>query len=146
MPETKTDRLSEALTTTLSSLKDFEIATRSADELSISATGISFYIMRLARAIIVRGDTEFFIGRIGQENSTELMVDLEDFGGFMMGVSRRHAVIRPAKDGYEITDLSSRNGTWLDGLRLFPNKAYPMVSGEKLRIGREQLLVRYRST
>jgi pSer/pThr/pTyr-binding forkhead associated (FHA) protein len=101
--------------------------------------------MRLARAIIVHGDKEFFIGRIGQESSTELMVDLESFGGFMMGVSRRHAVIRPANDGYEITDLSSRNGTWLDGQRLFPNRAYPMASGEKLRIGRERLLVRYRS-
>ena len=145
MPENKIDHLPEALTAKLSNWEDFEINTRSTDELSIPTNGISFYIMRIARAIIVHGDKEFFIGRTGQESSTELMVDFEGFGGFLMGVSRRHAMIRPVKDGYEITDLSSRNGTWLDGQRLFPNKAYPMASGEKLRIGRERLLVRYRS-
>lgn len=47
-------------------------------------------------------------------------------------VSRKHASVVPAAGGFEVTDLTSRNGTWLDGVRL--TRATVPV-GSTLRIG-----------
>jgi pSer/pThr/pTyr-binding forkhead associated (FHA) protein len=57
-------------------------------------------------------DEPIVIGRGGQAQ-----VSVED-----EGLSRRHFLIVPDGDGYIIKDLSSRNGTWLDGRRVFAEK------------------------
>ncbi len=54
-------------------------------------------------------------------------VTLED-----RSVSRRHVSIVPSEDGFEVNDLGSRNGTWLDGARI--TKATVPV-GSTLRLG-----------
>jgi len=60
-----------------------------------------------------------------------------------MGVSRRHAIIRRAEFGFEIIDLTSRNGTWLNEKQLVPNRPYPFASGAQVRLGRMRLLIVY---
>jgi pSer/pThr/pTyr-binding forkhead associated (FHA) protein len=40
------------------------------------------------------------------------------------GVSRRHFLILHEGDDYVIKDLNSRNGTWVDGRRVFSKKLY----------------------
>jgi DNA-binding NtrC family response regulator len=47
-------------------------------------------------------------------------------------VSRRHATIAPSEDGFEVVDLGSRNGTWLDGVALTRARV-PL--GTTLRLG-----------
>ena len=54
------------------------------------------------------------MGRSGQAK-----VSVED-----EGVSRRHFVILRDGEGYVIKDLSSRNGTWVDGRRVFTEKLH----------------------
>jgi hypothetical protein len=55
-------------------------------------------------------------------------------------VSRHHAVIEGAGGGrLVLRDLDSRNGTFVDGLRL--SGAYTLRGGERLRFGDQQLLV-----
>ncbi len=106
--------------------------------------GISFYVMRLSKVIVVHSKGDFFIGRSVDGDTWNPEVNLMELDGFASSVSRRHARISPMKHGYEITDLHSRNGTMLDDWRLLPNKSYPLASGAQLSIGREQLLVIYR--
>jgi hypothetical protein len=142
----KTENLSENSTINLPNQQNSETGFESIDETTIPVDGISFYILRLSKSLIMPGKVEsFFIGRNAQEDSTAPILDLEDLEGFAMGVSRRHALVRVNEQGYEVIDLSSRNGTWLDGQRLIPNKPYPLMSGTALRVGQERLLVRYRS-
>jgi pSer/pThr/pTyr-binding forkhead associated (FHA) protein len=114
------------------------------DESLIPSDGISFYIMRLSKVIVVHPKGDFFIGRSVDEESWTPEVNLAELDGFASSVSRRHAMITPLKHGYEITDLHSRNGTMLDDWRLLPNKPYPLASGVQLSVGREQLMVIYR--
>jgi pSer/pThr/pTyr-binding forkhead associated (FHA) protein len=54
-------------------------------------------------------------------------------------------IIRQARNGYEVLDLGSVNGTWLNDERLAPHRSYPLASGSHLRLGRMQLLVLYQS-
>jgi FHA domain len=55
-------------------------------------------------------------------------------------VSRRHAVIEVQPDARVVLrDLGSRNGTFVDGLRL--SGTYALKGGERLSFGDEQLLV-----
>ena len=54
------------------------------------------------------------VGRSGQAH-----VSVED-----EGLSRRHFLIVHDGEGYILKDLSSRNGTWLDGRRIFAEKLH----------------------
>jgi len=130
---------------TLSDIKIPEIIPYPIDESLIPVEGISFYVMRLSKPIVVRSDRDFFIGRDVDEDIWRPLVDLGELDGYAMGVSRRHAMIRPVERGYEVIDLFSTNGTWLDDQRLIPNKPYPLAPGAQLRLGQERLLVIYRS-
>jgi len=144
MSQTDTDRRTDTMVNTMSNLQISEIGSQRVNESLIPVDGISFYIMRLSKAIVVHTTGEFFIGRDVEEISKPL-VDLSGLDGFEMGVSRRHAMIRPLEHGYEVTDLSSTNGTFLNEQRLIPNKPYSLTPGARLRVGQEQLLVVYRS-
>ncbi|HSG43694.1 MAG TPA: FHA domain-containing protein [Anaerolineales bacterium] len=116
----------------------------SIDEAVIPKEGIAVYFAETTKPFVIQTDKEFIIGRKVIE-TTESMLDLSDFDGFKMGLSRRHAMIRQAESGYEIIDLSSTNGTWLNDERLVPYTPYPLASGSRLRLSRIRLFVFYRT-
>lgn len=113
------------------------------DEL-IPADGIAVYVAGIDKRVAVSIDKELVFGRKVQE-SNEPMLDLSELGGFQMGISRRHAKIRRAGKGYEIIDLSSTNGTWLNSERLTPEKPYPLANGAQVQMGRMRLYLFHRS-
>jgi hypothetical protein len=63
---------------------------------------------------------------IGRAEQVDLHLDYSS-------VSRRHALLAFVDGGWMITDLGSRNGTWLNGWRL-PGPA-PVLAGDMLDIG-----------
>jgi len=138
------DHSSDTITFTLPKEGALKFDTSSVDKSLIPADGISFYIMRLSKVIVVQPQGDFFIGRYSEEDLWNPQVNLADLDGFANGVSRRHAMIRPLKHGYEITDLQSTNGTTLNDYRLVPSKAYPLAPGAQLSIGKEHIIVIYR--
>jgi DNA-binding response OmpR family regulator len=62
-------------------------------------------------------------------------IDLEPYGAFEKGVSRNHSVIRRAGVGFEIEDLGSANGTFLNGFSLMPHAPHIIKNGDELRLG-----------
>lgn len=108
--------------------------------------GISFYVEGYEAPIDIRREGEFILGRKVTGDLTETLVDLSPFGGYEKGVSRRHAAIRRKGNGYEILDLGSTNGTWLNQFLLLPDKSYPLESGTQIRLGRLSLLVLFEKT
>jgi hypothetical protein len=105
--------------------------------------GIAFYVEGYSRPAAMDSKGEFVLGRkVGA--TSESLLDLAPFGGYSMGLSRRHVVIRRTSDGYKLLDLGSVNGTWLEEERLVPHQLYPLPSGSHLRLGRMRLLVLYR--
>jgi len=52
-------------------------------------------------------------------------------------VSAQHALFRWNGESWEVKDLGSRNGTWLDGVALKPSVLEPLHPGARLRFGDE---------
>ena len=112
------------------------------DVAMIPEGGVGIHVAGAPKPFYVAVYKELIIGR--QSDATlESTLDLSDLDAFNMGVSRRHAMIRRTESGFEIIDLTSRNGTWLNAERLVANKPYPFASGSQLRIGQMRLLVMY---
>ena len=117
----------------------------SINETTVPDQGIAVYIEGNANPMYVDSKGEFVIGRKvgGTKNVSETLLDLSPLGGYGQGISRRHAAIRRAEKGYEILDLGSVNGTWLNNERLTPHQFYPLTSGSHLRLGNMRLFVLY---
>lgn len=73
---------------------------------------------------------------IGREPDCQVVLDSAKHGG----VSRRHAMIRyqPENLSFEISDLGSSNGTFVNGQRLFSSQL--LKSGDRIQLGSSGVL------
>jgi hypothetical protein len=110
------------------------------DSLEIPERGVALHLPKNTQPIFVLEDKEFVLGRKINEEQ-EGVIDLTAFDAYECGVSKRHAKIQKNGDGYEVIDLGSTNGTWLDKKRLIPNRAYDLYSGALISLGRLYLYV-----
>lgn len=113
------------------------------DNALIPEDGIAIYVAGTSKPVYLIFKDELVFGRKAEEPFEGDLLDLTALGGYQMGISRRHAVIRKMEKGYELTDLGSTNGSWLNNERLAPFKPYALASGSQLRFGRMQLLILY---
>ncbi|MBN1429511.1 MAG: FHA domain-containing protein [Anaerolineae bacterium] len=78
------------------------------------------------------------LGR-GESRDGHVMVNLNPYGASLMGVSRKHITLRPAEQGVVLIDLTSTNGTSVNGKPippemeiLLPDRCDIMLSKMKL--------------
>jgi pSer/pThr/pTyr-binding forkhead associated (FHA) protein len=74
-------------------------------------------------------DSEVVLGREGV--SATIADDSE--------LSRRHAAVRPAAGGFEVEDLGSRNGTFVNGQKI--EGATRLSGGDSIKIGQTVLAI-----
>jgi len=112
----------------------------------IPAGGLGIHIAGEFKPIYMQMSEELILGRLNDpsEAGFEAILDLSKYNAAILGISRRHLMIQRKGTGFQVIDLTSRNGTWLNDERLLPNKPYPLTSGSLLRIGQMQLLIMYR--
>jgi len=108
---------------------------------TVPVSGIAIYALESDGPIAVLEDKEFMLGRKVESEKEEPFVDLQQIGGYESGVSRHHGMIRRTESGYEIIDLGSTNGTWVEKEHLIPYRSYPLESGTRIILGRLPLLV-----
>jgi pSer/pThr/pTyr-binding forkhead associated (FHA) protein len=112
-------------------------------DFEIPSKGIILINLEDGQPVAMQEKEAFILGRASSEIKTQVpLVDLTSLG-LDYGISRTHALIRQTKSGYEITDLNSSNGTWLENERLVPQKSYQVESGNRVRMGRLNVLVYY---
>ena len=69
-------------------------------------------------------------------------IRLESFGGYRMGVSRRHAIINPPRENrLTISDLGSSNGTSVNGKPISPNESQILNHGDEIKLGKLEIYV-----
>jgi len=81
------------------------------------------------------------IGRQGGQVPVDLDIGFYDPEGY---ISRNHARITVAQRRYQITDLGSSNGTFVNEQRLTPNVPRLLSGGDQIRLGRVVLAFRMR--
>jgi FHA domain len=128
---------------------DFELL---AEEYMKRQQGKAFLPERDALSFIVDGEPltvpplkSAIIGRVnGDEETTPPDIDLTPFKAAQKGVSRYHASIKRNGPMLYLTDLQSRNGTWLNGKRLVGTEERLLRDGDTVRLGRLLALIRFR--
>ena len=83
----------------------------------------------------------YIIGRSDSKSSYIPDIDLAPFRALEHGVSRRHAALVRHQGQLHVLDLSSVNGTFLNGERLASEVPYALSSGDKLLLGNLNLLI-----
>ena len=87
----------------------------------------------LPALIRLRNAEKFSIGRF--DVSLNVRQSDFEFDKSTKNISRRHAVFERTSDGYTITDLNSKAGTWVNGHKITPNTRHPLKSGMHISFG-----------
>lgn len=81
------------------------------------------------------------IGRSDVATETYPDLDLTPYGGMNKGVSRQHALLKADARQLTLVDLSSTNGTFVNGLRLRPELPFRLRHGDTIHLGRLRIEV-----
>lgn len=68
---------------------------------------------------------------LGRGVDCDLQLDAED-------ISRRHAEVKKTATGFEVRDLGSHNGTWVNGV---PVESQAVLPGDRIRLGARTLVL-----
>ena len=102
---------------------------------------LTLVVVPSGRRISVDASDDLLVGR--KDNARGIFPDI-DLGlddGYEAGVSRRHAIIAPAREGWNIEDLASANATFVNGKRLPANTPTPARAGDEIQFGTLQLRI-----
>lgn len=83
------------------------------------------------------------VGRMPSEDDPHVSIDLEQFDGHDLGVSRQHAMLKRINDNLILVDLGSSNGTFVNGHKADAGERYNIMDGDTLTFGRLTLEVRF---
>ena len=87
-------------------------------------------------------EKKFILGRTAG-GIKETIIDLSAFGAHGLGVSRLHVLVQKTETGYEISDMESTNGTWLNEQEILANRFYPVKSGDTILMGKMLISILY---
>lgn len=100
---------------------------------TLFAAGLLLKEARIRIPLPPPGDTGLIIGR--NHDSTVVDINLNLYNGFEAGVSRHHARLFNNGGQWYIEDLGSRNGTYINAVKIVPNNSLPIQHGDKIRCG-----------
>lgn len=117
------------------------IINESGENVLTDSTLLRIEVEGTAEPILLKPGPEVILGRRDPTTGAMPDVDLTQFAGYRMGVSRRHAALRPGEGRrLDLWDLGSSNGTFLNGTRLGAHRPYRLRDGDEIRLG--QMLMR----
>jgi pSer/pThr/pTyr-binding forkhead associated (FHA) protein len=95
--------------------------------LHIAGTLVTTIGMDVRRVIV--------LGRADPSGNYRPDVDFSPYSGMRLGVSRRHALMKPGLTSLSLYDQNSTNGTWVNGKRLAPGREHPLQDGDRVELG-----------
>lgn len=108
-------------------------------------TELTLEIYGVPKPIKVTIDDEIVIGRSDSVTGYMPDVDLTPFGAYRLGLSRRHIILKCKERQLFLIDLGSRNGTYLNGIRLEPHAIRALHNTDDLQLGKLSLRLIYPS-
>ncbi|MBZ0306567.1 MAG: FHA domain-containing protein [Anaerolineae bacterium] len=98
--------------------------------------------------VIVSPRKKIILGRSGTDEITGeetegALVDFQQLGGLLAGVSRQHAQVTFNDHLVTVMDLNSTNGTRINGRRLDPHSPRLLREGDELQLGKLTLTAHF---
>ncbi len=106
------------------------------DTLFMSDTFEAMFECLNGSRIELSGAGEYFVGRADPANNWYPAADLTPHGGETGGVSRRHARLVRAEGQTFLEDLGSRNGSYVNKVRVEEGKLHSLKDGDQIGFGR----------
>jgi hypothetical protein len=89
----------------------------------------------------VKSNSRIVLGRKADSQTQMPDIDLSPFHAYAYGVSRLHAEIRYDDHGMVVIDLSSSNGTRINGQMITPHVEYPLTIGDIITLGKFRIQI-----
>lgn len=96
---------------------------------------VLFVFLQAKKMAVYSLDEPLIVGRTHESSSIQPDIDLTPFGADRKGVSRRHAMLVQTMIGLTLTDLDSRNGTFVGNMQLVANQAVRLKNKSLVRFG-----------
>jgi len=93
-------------------------------------------VFGVPKTVRLNPDGETVIGRSSTESPVMPDIDLAQFDAESLGVSRLHASLKRDEHTIHITDLNSKNFTFINGQRLYPREIRVLRDGDEVRLGK----------
>jgi pSer/pThr/pTyr-binding forkhead associated (FHA) protein len=104
---------------------------------------LTLIVVHTGQRLLLAVEDELLVGRADANKGITPDIDLGPQGGLEAGVSRRHAILAHRSGDYQIEDLGSANGTFVNGRRLAPQAAVSLRSGDEVKCGMLVLRVEF---
>jgi hypothetical protein len=102
---------------------------------------IHLHVMDSEQFYLLKLNSRVILGRITDNQSQIPDIDLSPFQAYTYGVSRLHAEIRYDDRGIVVVDLSSSNGTRINGQLITPHVEYPLTIGDIITLGKFRIQI-----
>ena len=96
---------------------------------------IILYLPGMREPIELWNQNQIILGRFDSKLNYRPTVDLSEHHAAQLGVSRIHAEITYENAAYYVQDLESRNGTWVNKIKLLGKQRVQITHHDTLRIG-----------
>lgn len=104
---------------------------------------VELRILGTPSVIQMQVNDELLIGRADTHGESIPDVNLNEFDGYHMGVSRNHAKLFTRNNRLMISDLGSSNGTYINGMMIAKNQSRRVRHGDTLTFGKLELQLFY---
>ena len=101
-----------------------------------SSMQLVLYVNDSSEPLTLEPGAENTLGRTDESKGSFPDIDLTPYGAQDMGVSRIHAKLLRGDQVLSITDLSSANGTYLNGNKLMPDDPRVVRDGDRIQLGK----------
>jgi hypothetical protein len=115
---------------------DLEISHFTGTAISSDRAKVILAFVAAKSTIALELTDSIILGRGDDTLSQDMYADLTAYSAMDKGVSRRHAVLQRVKRTITISDLDSRNGTYLNGARLISHQARFLRHGDEIHLGK----------
>ena len=115
---------------------------QSCQNVGIGLSGPCFLVPGTIEPIPIPSARNVLVGRTDPRQHVTVDIDLSKLCQSAVGISRRHARLIHEDCGWQIEDLRSTNGTYLNGHSLAPARPTPLKDGDSVRLGHLELIFR----
>lgn len=142
--EREQERIISMLSRYRAELSQFQSTYEAAVRPAITVPPSELVLPSNGRVPLDQGRGEYLIGwSDASSGSRQPDIDLGPLGGGSLGVSRNHAVLRFRNDQWEVEDLGSTNGTFLEDAQIAPRAPTLLLDKTTVRVGSIKLFFRY---